>query len=58
MVVLFGGRFFLEKVRELQVQIDELKHQLKIQKVVAQPIGSFLPTEKPEKTKKAPEWDV
>ncbi len=58
MVVLFGGRFFMGKIHELQLQIDELKHQLVIQKVVAQPIKSFLPNDVSEPKKKAPEWNI
>jgi Tfp pilus assembly protein PilN len=58
LVVLFGGRFFMGKIQELQDQIRALENQQAIQKVVTQPIKSFLPEDPDDKERKSPQWDV
>ncbi|NQV74372.1 hypothetical protein HQ496_14740 [bacterium] len=59
LVVLFGGRFFLSKISELQLQIDTLKHALSIKQVTTpKPIQSFLGEEPDGHKARNPEWKV
>ncbi len=46
------------KIQELQDQIRALENQQAIQKVVTQPIKSFLPEDPDDKERKSPQWDV
>ena len=57
LVVLFGGRFFLSKIEELQLQINTLKHAQTIQQVTTpQPIQSFMPEEPDAHKARNPQW--